>query len=106
MGEETERYSVIITPAAANMLQQHALFLAQVSPAAAEALIQEFEKIAASLSFMPQRYALLTDTNITPGKYRRVGLGKWLLLIYQIKGSYVYIDSVLDCRQDYQWLLP
>ncbi|MDD4658959.1 MAG: type II toxin-antitoxin system RelE/ParE family toxin, partial [Eubacteriales bacterium] len=27
------------------------------------------------------------------------------LLIYQIKDNIVYIDAVVDCRQDYIWLI-
>jgi hypothetical protein len=32
-------------------------------------------------------------------------MGKRYLLIYQIKGDTVYVDYVVDCRQDYGWLL-
>jgi hypothetical protein len=37
-------------------------------------------------------------------KYRKLLVDKRYLLIYQIKDGTVYIDYILDCRQDYGWL--
>ena len=38
-------------------------------------------------------------------KYRKMVFNKRYILIYQIKGETVYIEFVIDGRQDYQWLL-
>jgi hypothetical protein len=38
-------------------------------------------------------------------KYRKLLFEKRYLLIYQIKGNTVYVDAMVDCRQDYGWLL-
>lgn len=53
--EQQNKYRVIVSARAAQMLVSHAAFLAQVSPAAAERLTVEFEKAAKSLEQMPQR---------------------------------------------------
>ena len=53
--EQQNKYRVIVSARAAQMLVSHAAFLAQVSPAAAEQLTVEFEKAAKSLEPMPQR---------------------------------------------------
>ena len=47
--EQQNKYRVIVSARAAQMLVSHATFLAQVSPAAAERLTVEFEKAAKSL---------------------------------------------------------
>jgi hypothetical protein len=39
------------------------------------------------------------------GKYRKLLLEKRYLLIYQIKGTFVHVDAVVDTRQEYGWLL-
>ena len=53
--EQQNKYRVIVSARAAQMLVSHAAFLAQASPAAAERLTVEFEKAAKSLEQMPQR---------------------------------------------------
>ena len=50
--EQQNKYRVIVSARAAQMLVSHAAFLAQVSPAAAERLTVEFEKAAKSLEQM------------------------------------------------------
>ena len=47
--EQQNRYHVIVSERATQMLVSHAAFLAQVSPKAAERLTLEFEKNANSL---------------------------------------------------------
>ncbi len=42
---------------------------------------------------------------IPTGKYRKLLIAKRYLLIYLVKGDKVYVDAVVDCRQDYGWLL-
>ena len=58
--ERRNKYGVIVSERAAQMLVSHAAFLAQVSPEAAERLTAEFEKAANSLELMPQRCPWLT----------------------------------------------
>ena len=38
-------------------------------------------------------------------KYRKLIFDKYHILLYQIKGQVVYVEYVIDGRQDYQWLL-
>ena len=51
--EQQNRYHVIVSERATQMLVSHAAFFAQVSPEAAERLTEEFEKTANSLETMP-----------------------------------------------------
>jgi plasmid stabilization system protein ParE len=99
-------YDVIISDAAAEMLVSHARFTALVSEEAARRLIEEFEEKTKSLQTLPERNPWLDDPLIPKRKYRKLLTAKWYLLVYQIKGDTVYVDAVVDCRQDYRWLLP
>ena len=80
-------------------------FLAQVSPAAAERLTVEFEKAAKSLEQMPQRCPWLKGEYIPKNAYRFILFEKRYMLISQIVDNTVYADYVVDCRQDYDWLI-
>lgn len=87
------------------MLVSHARFLAQVSESAALRLIEVFNERVKSLEIWPERNPRLIDPLIPAGKYRKLLMEKRYLLVYQIKAGTVYVDAVLDTRQDYGWLL-
>lgn len=100
-----KKYQVIVSRRAAQMMVSHADFLAEVSVKAAERLMNAFQEGAGSLSEMPFRGGWLAGEFIPPNKYRRLVLEKRYLLIYQVVDDVVYIDYVVDGRQDYGWLL-
>lgn len=64
------KYNVNVSEGATGMLVEHAAFLAQVSPDAAERLTASFEKAANSLESTPQRCPLLTGINDSEHSYR------------------------------------
>jgi plasmid stabilization system protein ParE len=105
MDRGNKRYDVVISGEATQMLISHARFLAQVSEPAALRLIEAFQEQAKSLEQFPERNPWLTDPLIPTGKYRKLLLEKRYLLVYQIKKGTVYVDAVIDTRQDYGWLL-
>lgn len=102
---QQNKYHVIVSARAAQMLVSHAAFLAQVSPEAAEQLTIEFEKAANSLELMPQRCPWLTGEYIPRNAYRFIPFEKRYMIIFQIVDDIVYADYVVDCRQDYNWLI-
>lgn len=105
MGAANKKYNVIISERTTQMLISHSRFLAQVSENAAIKLIDEFQEKVNSLETMPDRNPLLEDTFISERKYRKLVMKKRYLLIYQVKEDTVYVDYIVDCRQDYGWLL-
>ncbi|MDD4170032.1 MAG: type II toxin-antitoxin system RelE/ParE family toxin [Desulfotomaculaceae bacterium] len=105
MDSENKRYSVVISDEAMQMLVSHARFLAQVSELAAMRLIEDFQVRAKSLEQFPERNPWLVDQLIPSGKYRKLLLKKRYLLVYHVKLNTVYVDAVVDTRQDYGWLL-
>lgn len=105
MDKANRRYDVVVSDEATQMLVSHAQFLAQISEPAALRVIEAFHEKAKSLEVFPERKPWLTDPLISTGKYRKLLLEKRYLLVYQIKESVVYVDAVVDTRQDYGWLL-
>lgn len=100
-----KKYHVIISDKAALMLANHVRFLANVSPVAAKRLHRDIVSEIRALEFMPESYPWLNFDEIPANKYRKKLVAKRYLLIYQIKDNTVYVDYILDCRQDYKWLL-
>lgn len=103
--EQRNRYHVVVSERATQMLVSHAAFLAQVSPEAAERLTAEFIKASDSLEIMPQRCPWLTGEYIPRNTYRFILFEKRYMIIFQIMDDIVYADYVVDCRQDYGWLM-
>ena len=97
---ETAKYHVLVSGRARNMLFEHARFLAQVSMKAAEELFDQFEEKVASLEEMPLRCALYDNPYIRSGKYRKLALGKHLLILFQVVGDTVYIELIIDARAE------
>ncbi|HJD13748.1 MAG TPA: type II toxin-antitoxin system RelE/ParE family toxin [Candidatus Ruminococcus avistercoris] len=103
--ENQSKYRIIVSEQTTRMLVSHAAFLAQVSLEAAERLTAEFEKTANSLEIMPQRCPWLSGEYIPKNAYRFILFEKRYMIIFQIIDDTVYADYVVDCRQDYGWLI-
>ena len=103
--ETNKTYAVVISKRATQMLVSHAAFLAKVSREAADRLVTSFETAANSLTVMPERCAWLNADGLPHNKYRKIPFEKRYLLLFQIRDRTVYVDLVVDCRQDYGWLL-
>ena len=105
MGNTNKLYKVIVSDRATDMLLQHVRFMAQISLPAADMLRAKIIEAAKSLEDFPERNSWLSDPVLSATKYRKMIINRRYLLIYQIKADIVYIEYVLDCHQDYQWLL-
>lgn len=99
------KYNVIISDRAKEMLGTHIRFLSQVNKSAAVKLKNRFVEELRSLQEMPQRYPFFQEDYIPPNKYHKLYVENWYLVLYQIKDDTVYVDWIVDCRRDYQWLL-
>ncbi len=100
-----KKYQVIVSDRSAAMLINHVRFLANVSVSAAQELRNDIISAAKELEKLPQRHPWFYYEGLPANKYRKKLVAKRYLLIYQIIDKNVYIDYVLDCRQDYKWLL-
>jgi len=103
--EKAPQYKVIVSDRSRQMLASHFRFLAQKSPSAARKIKNELLEAIRSLKEMPERFPFLEAENIPPNKYHKMFVKKWYLILYQIKDQTVYLDYIVDCRQDYGWLI-
>ena len=100
-----KKYRVIVSERAKRMLGTHIRFVAQVNKEAAIAKKKELMTAMRSLESMPQRFPFFEETYIPPNKYHKMFVAKWYLVLYQIEDDTVYVDTILDCRKDYSWLI-
>lgn len=102
---EHEEYKVVVSERAAQMLVSHAAFVARLDEGLAHKLVRDFQEAADSLNKMPYRAPILHSDIFPNQKYRKLIFDKRYLMLYQIKEDTVYIEYVIDGRQDYEWLL-
>jgi plasmid stabilization system protein ParE len=103
--EKKLQYKVIVSDRARLMLAGHVRFLAQKSPTASREVKDYLMAAIRSLHQMPERFPYLSAEFIPPNKYHKMFVEKWYLILYQVKGQTVYVDYIVDCRQDYGWLV-
>ena len=100
-----KKYAVIVSERAKHMLGVHMRFMAKVNKAAAIKVKEELMNAMHSLQQMPQRFPFFEGTYIPPNKYHKMYVPKWYLILYQIRDDTDYVDYILDCREDYNWLI-
>lgn len=93
------KYRVIVSRLIICEVLSHMSFISNVSVEAAERFYTEFEQIIDRLGDNPFQYQVDTTINDTD-EYRRAVFAKWYKCIFVVEGTNVYIDSVVDCRQD------
>ena len=95
-------YDIIISDVALAMLDAHIDFMARVSMNAATRLMDEILGDIASLAENPQRFPSYENQFISDNRYRRMLSAKRYLIIYEIDCKTVFVDYIVDCRQDYK----
>lgn len=103
--QEPEQYRLVTSKRAAYQLKEHAAFAARLDERLAYKLIDDYQAAAKSLMEMPYRMPFLDSDLLPSGKYRKLIFGKWYLILYKIRDETVYIEYVIDGRQDYMWLI-
>jgi plasmid stabilization system protein ParE len=102
---DKKEYDVIVSDAALAMLDSHVDFLARVSVNAATRLMNEILDDIESLANNPQRYPAYENPFIPVNRYRRMLSCKRYLILYEIDTAAVFVDYIVDCRSDYDWLI-
>lgn len=94
------KYTVIVSRRADEMLIRHARFLAQVRVSAAKRMAAEFSEILDTLEENPFLFPRETDYDLPGETYRKALFSKWYKAIFSVSEDTVYLDAVLDCRQE------
>ena len=95
-----KEFNLVISEDALSMLDQHAEFLARVSRNAAKKMVDQLLNDIDSLSKLPERCPFYDNPFIPDKRYRRLLSGKRYLVLYEVLGDTVFVDYVLDGRQE------
>ena len=98
-------YKVKISEEAQRGLGRIVSFIALNSIQTARLLKKDLVAEISSLKLLPERTPFLEGEFIPFNKYHKLVVRRNYLVIYQIKDDTVWVDYVIDCRQDYQWLI-
>ena len=99
------KHKVIVSPEAFDMLKEHIAFIANVDKNAAINTKNLIINSIKNLKEFPNRYPFFDEDYIPKNKYHKMFVQSRYLVLYQIKDDTVYVDYILDCRQDYSWLI-
>jgi len=99
------KYQAIVSDRAAQMLERHIRFLAQVSKDAARRTKNEIMSEIRALEQMPLRWSFFDEPYIPACKYHKLPVAGRYLVLYQVRDNQVEVDYILDCREDYCWLI-
>lgn len=100
-----KKYKVIVSDRAKRMLGAHIRFMAQVNKDAASTKKKEIITTIRALNHMAQRFPFFEEAYIPSNKYHKMFIEKWYLILYQIQDDMVYVEYIVDCRKDYNWLI-
>lgn len=100
-----QRYKIIVSDRAKTMLGSNVKFIAQNSLLAARDTKEKILTAIRSLSSMPERCPFFDGEFVPRNKYHKMVVESRYLILYQIKDKTVYVDYVIDGRQDYSWLV-
>lgn len=93
-------YTVILASRVDGMLLRHVEFLARVSLPAAKQFRKEFASLLEELRQNPYQFPWETDPNLPEHVYRKALFFKRYKALFTVEESNVYLDAVVDCRQD------
>ena len=99
------KYTIIVSDKASDMLQRHIAFIANVSKKTARDQKKEIVDAIKRLKEDANIYPFFENEFIPKNKYHKYVISKRYIILYQIKDDVVYVDYIIDTRQDYGWLL-
>ena len=98
-------YNIIISIRTKQMLGNHLKFLSLINKDAAQKTKRRIIDEICALRLMPTKFPFFNELYIPQNKYHKMYIENWYLVLFQIKDSIVYVDYIIDCRQDYGWLI-
>ena len=102
---QNKLYKVRISEEAQRGLGKIIGYVAINSVQAARTLKKDIVAEISSLKLFPERTTFLEGEFIPFNKYHKLVVRRNYLVLYLIKDDTVLVDYVIDCRQDYKWLI-
>lgn len=88
---------ILISNKAKLDLYLHSFYKRKYSKSSSKKFFEDFNSSIQSLSLFPYMYPKISANN----SYRKVLFNKKYLIIYLIENDIIYIDSIINCKQNY-----
>lgn len=94
------KYNILLASRVKAQLLRHTEFLARVSVPAAKRFRDAYADTLEQIEDNPYQFPVDTDLSLPEGLYRKALFAKRYKALFSVEGDTVYIDAVVDCRQD------
>jgi mRNA-degrading endonuclease RelE of RelBE toxin-antitoxin system len=100
MATDKKKYQILVSPSANDRANEHFEFMARVSVATAERLLDTLMKDMYALDINPAACPPYDRPFITKNKYRYKLSAKRYRIVFTIEDDIIFVDDIEDCRQD------
>ena len=94
------KFKVVFGSRVDSMLLRHVEFLARVSVPAARKFRDDFRKVLKEIEENPFQIPYEVDMNLPADTYHKALFAKRYKALFLTEDKTVYLDAVVDCRQD------
>lgn len=94
------KYNIVISNDAVDALDRHAEYLSRVCKATAFELVDTILADIESLGALPDRCPWYENRFIQSNRHRKLLSSKRYLIIFEIDQDTVFVDYIIDCRQN------
>lgn len=99
------KYKIFISEKANQQIKENLVFISNVAKEAANKQKIIFKDSIDKIEEDPKAYPFFESKYIPANKYHKYIVSKRYIIIYQIQDDVIYVDYVVDTRQNYQWLI-
>ena len=102
---QLKQYKVIVSERAKRNLAKITTHIAIEDAMYSRKVKAEIVSALKSLSKLPERCSYLEGEFIPYNKYHKLVIAGKYIALYVIQEDLVMVEYIIDCRQDYQWLI-
>lgn len=102
---QSKQYKIEVSERAKRNFGKIISYLAIENPSYARKVKAELTASIKSLSEFPERFPFLEGEFIPYNKYHKFVVNGSFIILYIVQDETVRVEYVVDCKQDYQWLI-
>ena len=102
---QSKQYKVEVSERAKRNLAKIVTYIAIENPSYSRKLKAEIIAAMKSLSRFPERCPFFEGEFMPYNKYHKFVVASNFIFLYLVQDDVVIVEHIIDCRQDYQWLI-
>ena len=98
------KYKIVVSPLALNMLDDILKFIAISNYKKADETRKKIIQGIRQITVFPYKHPVLFFKDYLKNNYRKVVVDNKYLVIYQVIKNTIYVEYIVDCKQENKWL--